>query len=191
MQQITDEQFIAAMDQAVKDKGDWNQAPGSYRSFSGATPYCIVGYALALISEDLCPRDNKHNADKVLANLGCSERVATAAFAAQYSNDRGNHWGQVLATFHAALRMWQPGVDTLFLIRRADAEGARRSMYHSPIRSFEQAQAQMQSLSEALGKAKIMLGTVSYEWENGISPETFGIITGQPVLVKKDHALTA
>jgi hypothetical protein len=195
MQQITDEQFAAAMERAVKDKGQWHQAPGSYRMSTTGEAYCIVGYALSTLGEGLCPIDNSKNADVVLKALGCSERMAMAAFAAQYSNDRGQHWGQVLAAFRAALMLWHPGIETLDLICRAGTQAQREWTHQAAPYFVEQMQTvemQMQTFSEALAKAQEQISKVCFEWEGGIvSTETFEATTGQPVLVKKDHALTA
>jgi uncharacterized protein YukE len=195
MQQITDEQFAAAMERAVKDKGQWHQAPGSYRTSTTGEAYCIVGYALSTLGEGLCPIDNSKNADVVLKALGCSERMAMAAFAAQYSNDRGQHWGQVLAAFRAALRFWHPGIDTLYLIRRAEMQAQREWTHQAATNFVEQVKTvemQMQTFSEALAKAQEQISKVCFELKgDSVSPEAFEIMTGQPVLVKKDHALTA
>jgi hypothetical protein len=102
--QITDQQFIDAMELAVQEKGGGHIAPGSYWSpdpfgNSGGEAFCIVGYALFKIDEKLCPRDNKHMADTLLAAYGCSRPVAWAGYAAQHANDNRIPWHEVLKTF--------------------------------------------------------------------------------------------
>lgn len=95
--QITDAQFIRAMEQAVKEKGSGHVAQATY--WMGA-PACIVGYALGTINSAYCPKDNQEMADRLLVKAGCSEKVAFAAYAAQHLNDSGYSWGDVLAGFH-------------------------------------------------------------------------------------------
>jgi hypothetical protein len=102
--QITDQQFIDAMELAVQEKGGSHIAPGSYWSpdpfgRTGGEAFCIVGYALYKIDEKLCPRNNSHMADVLLSAYGCSRPVAWAGYAAQHANDSRLPWRDVLKTF--------------------------------------------------------------------------------------------
>jgi hypothetical protein len=105
--QITDQQFIDAMSQAVKDKGPSHSAPGSYWNASKGEAYCIVGYALSLIDKSLCPTNNSHMANTLLPMLGCSRRVGDAAYAAQGLNDRNVGWEQVHDAFLYGMQVWR------------------------------------------------------------------------------------
>lgn len=98
--QITDQQFITAL-HAATEAHPYNTAPGTY--YRDGEAYCVVGKALALISKDLCPRDNAVLAEPLLLGLGCSPRVATAAAVAQYYNDQGSCWIEVREAFDFVL----------------------------------------------------------------------------------------
>lgn len=98
---ITDEQFISAMEQAVKEKGGDHVARATY--FSGGAPRCIVGYALWCIDKSACPTTNMLMADALLPAMGVSQRVAKAAYAAQHLNDSEFEWKYVLQGFKDAL----------------------------------------------------------------------------------------
>lgn len=100
---ITDEQFISAMEQAVKEKGGHHVANPTYST--GGVPECIVGYALWCIDKEACPRNNKTMADRLLPSMGVSQKVANAAFAAQTLNDMRFQWSDVLEGFRYALAL--------------------------------------------------------------------------------------
>jgi hypothetical protein len=116
--QITDQQFISAMELAVKEKGGHNVAPGTYWSPTQGA-YCIVGYALWKIKEDLCPKTNALLANDLLVKMGCSQRVAESAYAAQHANDMHMSWDECLDVFRFALEIWKPGQDLIGFIHRA------------------------------------------------------------------------
>lgn len=98
---ITDEQFIGAMELAVQERGGEHVAPGNYMMNGQA--YCIVGYALSKIHQSLCPTTNHAMANDLLPSLGCSEKVAWSAFAAQHANDQGWAWAKCMQVFQWGL----------------------------------------------------------------------------------------
>jgi hypothetical protein len=177
MQQITDRQFIDAMELAVKEKGGHTMAPGAYRVHGAA--FCIVGYALARIDERLCPRDNQQMADQLLPQLGCSQRVAMAAFAAQHANDMARTWDECLAVFRYGLEIWHEGVDLGAFMNRA-LMGSRQAQVmeslHKPV------------ISAYAKGGYIDLNEVEFCFTWG---GTVAAVHAGPVLIKKDHALTA
>lgn len=112
--QITDQQFIDAMHKAVEVGGCKNSAPGRYRDSTGA-PSCVVGMALAQISMDLVPWNNKHLAKPLLMMRGCSFEVAEAAHYAQCANDMGLFWGDVIEVFDKSLSLLRRGLDKMVI----------------------------------------------------------------------------
>jgi hypothetical protein len=109
---VTRENFTAAMEQAVKDRGEdfvypdeWNGAGGTCRyQLEDGTPACIVGYALHLIDPALVPGpENYSSADALLVNLGAPVDVANAARTAQFAQDFNQTWGEALQDYRDGL----------------------------------------------------------------------------------------
>jgi len=111
---ITEEQFTAAMHQAVALKGSEYRYPKNtegYRSPGGAClyrnsvtgePACLIGVALSLINPDYVPRHSNTGAH-VLLSRAVPRNVASAARAAQTYQDQGMPWGAALAAYNEAL----------------------------------------------------------------------------------------
>ncbi len=114
MKKITDEQFIAAMREAVKVRGEDFVYPDEWREDGyGACHYtvngegaCIVGKALEIAAGEPYEGDNG-GAYVVLSEVfGLSEKVAEAARNAQVVQDNSRTWGEALADFEATLALW-------------------------------------------------------------------------------------
>lgn len=176
----TDEEFIRAMRRVVKEQGEDHIAPGAYWSADGA--YCIIGKALYSIDSALCPRNNQMLAEELLMHVGCSPRVAMAAHVAQFANDAGMQWGDVLAVFRWGLENWRPGVDK--------GRFTHEAVYMHPQRTAE-------SIFPTAVKPEKMIA--AYLSQDAIFPVmTWGgstvVHSGMPpasLLSKKEHALTA
>jgi hypothetical protein len=108
--QITDEQFIKAINAAVDAKGCHNRAQGFYKVPGTKSAHCIIGVALDQINSSLVPDNNRLMAHALLRQYGCSERVAQAAIYAQRANDIFLPWGSVLNIFNQALALYDQGV---------------------------------------------------------------------------------
>lgn len=177
---ITDERFIAAMRQVVKEQGENHVAPGVYQSKGEA--YCIIGTALASIDKRLCPKNNLMLAEELLRHHGCSLAVAMAAHAAQYANDTAMRWGEVLEVFVWGLKNWRDGMDKERFIHQA--------VYLSPSRQAARAAmtaAQKEALVDYLLDPNPVFPTVTYA---GDKP-TFAASMLVASEVQKDFALIA
>lgn len=144
--QITDQQFIEAMHNAVKIAGCDNTAPGRYRDMTGA-PSCVIGFALAQINMSLVPWDNSNLAKELLLAYGCSEQVANAGHYAQAANDLGCLWEDVVAVFDRALELARAGVygiqfgqmlDPMIMAARCKANEYRQRKHREELQKFSQ-----------------------------------------------------
>lgn len=120
--EITNEEFIRAMREAVAQRGkDWVYPKGqkgwvvqsSYTDDDSCVYVrtdedscgCLIGQALHLAGVELQWLRAREglSAYAVLRDLHLSEGVAAAAWDAQIDQDMGKAWGEVLATFEAEL----------------------------------------------------------------------------------------
>src|SRR5690606_28125878 len=124
--QITDQQFIDALEAAVAERGRdfvyprgdrrWSKLPDSdeetlvnscpYVKPGGAGAACLSGLALhkAGVPLDCLARREGHPAGRVRGSLGVSWPVRSAAGGAQSSEDLGATWGDALDEFYRQLR---------------------------------------------------------------------------------------
>lgn len=112
---ITRENFTAAMEQAVAERGEDFVYPDGWReqstSGNGSCQYyvegvggaCIIGKALENLGVDTSQIPNS-DAMEILTELGIhDEGLVSAALTAQVTQDSGGTWGQALAKFKEAL----------------------------------------------------------------------------------------
>lgn len=120
---ITVEQFTAAMEAAVAERGadyvypapvekghpdDYHNAAGTcmYQTSDGA-PACIIGVALSKIDPSLMPAyGDTFGASAVIHRLtdGNSYELPEAAGAAQDAQDQGKTWGEALEAYKKSLK---------------------------------------------------------------------------------------
>ena len=117
MAKFTDEEFEAALERAVQERGEdyvypqrnkdkWvdeyhNQAGGCVYSTPDGTPACIIGLALSYLDPSLVPDYNDTNAARDVLPGIVSSVAATAAQYAQDVQDGGDTWGVALETYHS------------------------------------------------------------------------------------------
>ena len=124
--QITDQQFIDALEAAVAERGRdfvyprgdrrWSKLPDSdeetlvnsclYVKPDGSGAACLIGLALhkAGVPLDYLAQHEGDPAGRVMVNLGVSWPVRSAAGEAQSSQDLGATWGDALDEFYRQLR---------------------------------------------------------------------------------------
>jgi len=184
--QITDQQFIDAMEQSIAQKGPGHKAEATYTLCGEAE--CIIGYALNVIGKEFLPTSNSMLAEPMLLSLGASHKVAAAAHAAQYLNDSGFRWGAVLWGFKHAIATHVPGESTNSLIVRVRAKVAEHNALDLAAEpkftihpdAVAALTAQMQAFSKSLTDATIA------------SMDQYSYLTKPSLTVsmKKDYALT-
>lgn len=184
---ITDEQFIAAMEQAVQEKGGTHQSIPAYSIYG--VPECIIGYALSVIDSRLCPADNEETAYGLLKRLGCSHRVAVAGMVAQMLNDRRLAWKYVLSGFHWAMTQECRVAADLYIeaFTRAMTEWGKDRLI-SGVKPYPV------SLTTTFANGGYTTPglTLAPAWfTGGIPSSTITATTLGVTLNKKDHALTA
>jgi len=121
---ISDEQFMKAMEDAVALKGPNYRypresfAPGDPWRYAGHTPLyrnaqtgeasCLIGVALSLIDQGLCPgAEVVKSAETVMKGLA-SPRVLYAAQMAQAAQDQSTPWRTALAIYKQKYRDYTP-----------------------------------------------------------------------------------
>ena len=103
----SDEQFTAAMREAVAERGaDWRYpSDPAWRNGNNACVYslptgepaCLIGLALYKIDPKLMPgHEDIGSANDVMRDLGFGGLVCSAATSAQGVQDRGERWGDAL-----------------------------------------------------------------------------------------------
>ena len=113
MTTITRENFTAALERAVAERGEDFVYPEAWMTSANAcqyslrdgTPACIIGLALSYIDPELVPDSFYFGAvDGVLEDLGVEDgALIIAARAAQIRQDRGYTWGRSLDAYKAVL----------------------------------------------------------------------------------------
>ena len=115
MTTITRENFTAAMERAVTERGEDFVYPEEWRTADGlgackyslgdGTPACIIGLALWYIDPGLVPDSSEFGgANAVLSELGVEDPILeVAARAAQINQDSRRTWGDALAAYKAEL----------------------------------------------------------------------------------------
>lgn len=108
--EITDEQFIQAMQDVVQGNEDYvyesPRASGYCVYFDEkGNPSCLIGHALAKCDVEPFDQDRllQDNAYYVLPQYGISAKVAKAAQMAQQAQDCGETWQEALARFDGAM----------------------------------------------------------------------------------------
>lgn len=114
---ITEEEFTAAMEAAVAERGEDFVYPDEWRdeyseacrySLPDGTPACIIGLALHKINPALVPTyDNTERALDVFEAIGdVPQNVALAAQRAQSQQDADKTWGVALEAYKDALEQY-------------------------------------------------------------------------------------
>ena len=113
MTTITRENFTAALERAVAERGEDFVYPEAWMTNSNAcqyslkdgTPACIIGLALSYIDPGIVPGSGEFgSSDAVMEDLGVEDGpLIIAARAAQIEQDRGYPWGQVFVVYKQIL----------------------------------------------------------------------------------------
>lgn len=121
MKTFTDSQFIAALKEAVAERGEDYVYPevertgfaDDYHNANGTCQYqtpdgelaCLIGLAVSKLDPEAVPAyGDARNASDILVPMGISKAVRHAAADAQETQDDGGTWGQAAEQFDATLR---------------------------------------------------------------------------------------
>ena len=154
---ISDDQFLAAMVEAVALKGSqyryprtsfdfadpWRQAGQTplYRNRETGEPSCLIGVALSIIDQGLCPGSEVvKSAASVMQGLA-SPRVIYAAQMAQAAQDQSTPWMTALAIYRQKYRDYTP--------ERAAALADQQLQMKQMAAYFSSAAVSMSALSDA------------------------------------------
>lgn len=112
-QPVTEENFTAALESAVADKGADHVYDGpvtilsahtkTCRYFDNGAPTCLVGAALHRLGYTARDVTEGDDASSVLGSLGAPLDVCVAAEMAQVAQDEGETWGVALSKYYNTL----------------------------------------------------------------------------------------
>ncbi len=173
MNMITEAEFTAAMEKAVKWRGeDWRfpmntSEPGFYHkgiptySDQGGTPTCLIGAAMAELRMRVPEYGSGGSALSVLATKVPYD-VLIAARCAQIHQDRSKPWGEALEVYRLALTMAKKQDVSVFTVgdfydQVVGEAKAHRAVTNGVITAadLENVQTQMHKIADAFAAIKM------------------------------------